>query len=420
MEYYSNDIASRGIRIPARQVRVTLLLSALTFAILAIPAANARYIYTVRAPGLTGTGFAQTGGSPPALTYAAGITNVTPHDFGSVAEGSVGAGSYFTVVNQGTGSLLLGTPTLTGVDAADFTYIPNVAGQTNCAAGATLAPAASCVMGAKFTPQSSGVKEASLNFISDHGVSATEALTGTGVGPTYTAAFAFGNNMIGWWTAVYRGVTTDGYYVRVNNTGTGALSVTGMPEISGTNAGDFIYITVEGETNCVTGLTLPPQANCVLGAKFSPQADGWRAATMTVALSSGVTMTAELSGTGQTAELNVNGSPDIYLGPDRMAVGQQSPVNYAVYQNTASIAQTITSVAITGEDAANFSVQPVPDPYMMYKDCMEGVVLDPWGACRLGIAYQPLAPNQSDMAGYTLTTNLGVTKSGTLFGSSMD
>jgi PKD repeat protein len=84
------------------------------------------------------------------------------------------AAQTFTVSNTGTGNLVIGTLSLSGGDAANFTK------QNDNCTGQTVIPAGSCTVEIKFTPSSTGPKTASLSIPSNYPTAATASLSGTG------------------------------------------------------------------------------------------------------------------------------------------------------------------------------------------------------------------------------------------------
>jgi hypothetical protein len=78
------------------------------------------------------------------------------------------------------------------------------------------------------------------------------------------------------------------------NTGTTALSVTGVVRNGGTNASDF---TVSG---CAAGTSLSAGASCTLSITFAPKVLGTNSATIDVQTGAGVSRSLTVTGTGKS------------------------------------------------------------------------------------------------------------------------
>ena len=94
-------------------------------------------------------------------------------NFGSQPVGGTSAAQTFTISNAGTGSLILGSLSITGTSGSDFTK------QNDNCSGQTLAPSATCTVDAKFAPASPGSKSASLSIPSNYPQIFNVPLTGT-------------------------------------------------------------------------------------------------------------------------------------------------------------------------------------------------------------------------------------------------
>ena len=106
----------------------------------------------------------------------------TSKDFGNVNVGTSSTQS-FQFSNTGTADLIIGTITVTGTNASEFTR------QNDLCIGQTLAPGGSCTLEMAFSPATMGSKTASLNIPSNDSdlPTATVPLSGTGadlVAPT--------------------------------------------------------------------------------------------------------------------------------------------------------------------------------------------------------------------------------------------
>lgn len=105
-------------------------------------------------------------------------TSPTSWSFGTVRVGRQSKATTVTVRNAGTGSLHVGSLTLTGANPGDFAIVSGAG--TNCA-NATLQVGATCTVQVVFRPTATGARSASLSIASDDPASpAGVPLTGTG------------------------------------------------------------------------------------------------------------------------------------------------------------------------------------------------------------------------------------------------
>ncbi len=85
--------------------------------------------------------------------------NPTSKDFGSVNVGSSATPQTFTISNTGTADLVIGTISITGTNASEFSK------QNDNCSGHTIAPSSYCTVQAVFKPASTGSKSATLLII---------------------------------------------------------------------------------------------------------------------------------------------------------------------------------------------------------------------------------------------------------------
>ena len=217
---------------------------------------------------LSGTGTAP----PPALSL--GPTSIA---FGEQAVGTMGVGRRVTISNSGGGVLSVGTLSLGGVGAAQFTL-----GADGCA-GAELAAAETCDFSVLFAPTVAGSHEATLT-VPSNATNGGVALSGTGVAPVFDAtpaALAFGSQTVGT-TSAAQGVT-----VTNHGSGPGALE-------SAAIGGSGFAIANDG----CSGQTLSAGGSCVLTVSFAPVATGPASGSLTIG---GATV--GLGGTGVAAPI---------------------------------------------------------------------------------------------------------------------
>jgi hypothetical protein len=275
---------------------------------------------------VTGTTIANLTLTGTATPVAAALLTVAPAtwDFGVVPTNKSSAAKTFTVTNEGlatTGTLTVAT---TGAAAASFI--------TTSTCNAPLAVNATCTVTVTFQPALAKALEATL-AVGDGAISASAALSGTGVAP---AMISLDKNMVPSngcfqdtiltetnivissvqpryldWSCnnlAYEGVTgftgvvvgdpsatasTVTFTLTADNTAgfseTGAIT----PAISGDAAADFTI----GVNTCVTSML--PSQTCTIQVKFAPTTTGVRSATLTVTSAQGGTAAARLFAYGR-------------------------------------------------------------------------------------------------------------------------
>ena len=188
------------------------------------------------------------------------VVNLSPSalDFGEQMVGTTSAAQDVVLTYTGTGSLEIGTLSLSG----EFTFASNTCDS------ATLIPSGQCSFSVTFTPTSTGAKTGAVS-IPSNAVSTPDslALTGTGVSPAVglsAATLMFAPQFIG--------TTSATQTVTVTNIGTGNLII-GILRVSG----DFAL-----RTNTCNGASLPAAGTCQFGVAFSPTISGTRTGAVSI------------------------------------------------------------------------------------------------------------------------------------------
>ena len=220
------------------------------------------------------------------VNTAAGILTLNPTSisFGSVTVGQTSPILTTTLTNTGNASL---TITNDSISAGDF----NWGGKGTCNYG-TLAPGATCLYSAKFTPTAAGTRTGTITIYSTASNS-TVTLPLTGIGTTTTAgtlgvspaSLALGSVVVG-----------------TNGSASGTL----------TAGGSSVTVSAVGSNNAaftVGGLSLPvtiPAGNsAAFTVTFSPQAAGALTAALTFTSNAQSSTTVEtLTGTGTAAPVH--------------------------------------------------------------------------------------------------------------------
>jgi hypothetical protein len=179
-----------------------------------------------------------------------------------------------TVTNTGNGALTVRAIAINGAAAGDYRQ------SSDCLR--TLPPGASCTVTVVFTPQTYGLRAASLTLFDD-GLGGTHSIalrgTGTAARPLLSSTFLnFGGTAVG--------SPTGPQNVVLFNPGNGSLTIEGIAL-----AGDDFAMT----TNC--GSTLAAGASCTISTTFLPQGTGARSGLVTITDSAG-SQKISLSGVG--------------------------------------------------------------------------------------------------------------------------
>ncbi len=276
------------------------------------------------------------GASSPAVTLAP--TSVA---FGNQRVGSASAAQGVTLTNSGNAALSISGISVGGTNSADFA-------QTNTCpiAPSTLAAGASCSISVTFTPGAAGSRSASVSVTDNaSGSPHTVALSGTGTAPAVTltpTSLAFAGRTVG--------STSPSQSSTLRNSGTAPLTISSIV-MAGTNSADFAQIS-----DCpLSPATLAAGSTCTVNVTFTPTATGSRSASVAITDdATGSPHSLGVSGTGLASAPNVGLSPPS-LDFGARAVGSTSAALTSTLTNTGNAALTISSVGITGTNAADFA-----------------------------------------------------------------
>jgi N-acetylneuraminic acid mutarotase len=218
----------------------------------------------------------------------------------SATAGTTSAVQTVTVTNTGNTSLSITGITIGGANSSSF------AESNTC--GSTLAASSSCTVSITFSPATAASYMATLSIADNAtGSPQTVSLTGTATAPAVAAVTLTPPGPLVF--TANSGATSAAQIVTLTNSGTAALSVTGI-SLTGTNASAF------AESN-TCGSSLALGAGCAINVTFSPTSAGSFTALLTVADNAGGSpQTVVLNGTGTgtvpvTFTLNASGSPQI-------------------------------------------------------------------------------------------------------------
>ncbi|HLQ32217.1 MAG TPA: choice-of-anchor D domain-containing protein, partial [Chloroflexota bacterium] len=205
--------------------------------------------------------------------------------------------------------------------------------QTNTC-GSSLAPGASCIITAAFTPTAIGTREGSI-AVTDNAPGSPHVVSLTGVGilaPVITlssTSLIFGSRLIG--------TTSPSQTSTLTNAGTAVLNITSIAA-----SGDFAQTN-----NCGTSVAVG--ANCTISASFTPTAAGFR--TGGVAITSdarGSVPVITLTGIGFAPGISL--SSTILIFADQF-VGTTSVPQTVALNNGSGTSLAITSIVASGDFA---------------------------------------------------------------------
>ncbi|HEV2402397.1 MAG TPA: choice-of-anchor D domain-containing protein [Candidatus Sulfotelmatobacter sp.] len=303
---------------------------------------------------LTGTGL-----TPPTAT-------LSTHNlqFGSVLVGSSSTSQSFTLTNNGQSTLTLsGTNAIaiTGTDPGDYSQT------NNC--GTSVVSNASCTIIVTFKPKASGSRPADITF-TDNATNSPQSvsLSGSGAYPAVTVnpgTLKFGTVEIGYSSSQMTSTVT--------NVGKVNLTITQLA-LSGQHPGEYT------ETNDCIG-TFVPNAACTITVTFKPTATGTQGASITITdnTSSG-SNTLTLTGSGGTPTATLSPSNDNF---GSIAVGSKSsPIVSTLTNTSSSDLLTVSSITITGTNAAEFS---------QTNTCPIGKTLAAGKTCTISVTFKPSA-----------------------------
>lgn len=301
---------------------------------------------------LDGTGIAPLlGVSPAALAFPNQLVTNPP---------TASAAQTVTLTNGGTAPVAALAAGLSGTNAGEFRVA-----STTC--GTTLAVGSSCTLGVTFAPATSGAKAASLVVTGTDGVNPIPALAVALTGTTVAPVAVLAPNPLTF-TAQTLNTPSAPLTLTLSNTGTAPLIVSGI-----TASGDF------SQTSSCT--TVAAGASCPITVTFTPTATGARTGSVIVTSSDPVnpTLTATLSGMGTAISL----SPSV-LAFGTQLVGTTSASRSVTLINTGTTALAITSVGVSGTNAADYTVS---------NNCGPSV---PAGrSCTLAVRFTPAAAGPS-------------------------
>lgn len=243
-------------------------------------------------------------GSNTALPTLAWQGSTSSLSFASTAVGSASASQSLVLVNQGPGTVTLGTTGVSGANASSF----SVTAGSGCAAGAKLAQGASCTLQVSFVPSASGTQGALLQVSSDGTAPPDVQLSGTGVGSsggsTSGGSVAASATMLDYRSVGLKtGQRSEPLSVLLRNTSAATATISSV-----TTTGPFVITdNTAGDACRSVPWTLPPGASCSVSVVYTPGVSGDSSGVLKVQTMSGQESEVMLAGQSTAQMTNVGG-----------------------------------------------------------------------------------------------------------------
>jgi hypothetical protein len=202
------------------------------------------------------------------LTYSNGFTGSVLLNFGDRSIGTQASSGFSFNPGFPQGFTL----TLTGPDAADFSFLPGSSTQTGSCTTSRISPICSGFL--YFTPSALGLRTVTLN------VNGTPRYGVIGTGIPTGIHFSMTPSSINFFGSVVLGQTSSPVGINIANTGSVPLTLN-APVLSGLTPSAFSVVS----NNCTT---LAVNGTCFISVSASPQQPTYRFATLTLKDSTGV------------------------------------------------------------------------------------------------------------------------------------
>lgn len=276
---------------------------------------------------------------------------------------------------------------LVGAAAADFAI------ESSTCAGHTLAPAQSCSIQIRFTPQSTGTRTAAVRV---DGADAPLLVMLAGDGLAGPSTIGVSPAMIAFGSSAAPGTRRS---VTVTNPGaspSGALSTT----LGGTNPSSYVLVN-----NTCSGAVLAPGASCTLAVETTctgvtqPQS-----AVLSIVATPGGSASVPITGTvlGKPCSVFLVGTPSLATFGDQ-PVGTSSTATRFSISNAGAQPSGVLAPMVTGASATDFSITAAT---------CTGVVLAPGDTCTIDVAFAPLSSGMKS-AILAVSPNLSLALAGT-------
>jgi hypothetical protein len=310
--------------------------------------------------------------------------------FPQTSVGSASATQTVTLTNTGGSTLTVMATALTGANNGDFTFT------STCVS--TLQPGANCSLIVTFKPTTTGSRSASITITDNApGSPQSVALSGTGI---TTAGASVSPGSLTFSTTQSVGTTSPVQTVTLTNTGSATLNITSV-SVTSSNFGQT--------STC--GVTLAAGASCTISVYFKPGVAGALTGSLIVADNApDAPQAVALTGTGMASGVGFQPASLVFKG---QPLNTASAPQTVTLTNTGTAALSISSVAFTGSDAADFT---------QTNSCpSSSATLSAGGTCTISVVFNPTTSGNLSAA-LTVTDNapgsphsLGVSGAGSGF-----
>ena len=220
--------------------------------------------------------------------------SLSSYAFGAVNTGNASPAQTFTITNTGYADLVIGTLSVEGADASEFTTV------TDYSSGQTLGPSETSTVDIAFSPTSEGVKSANLSIPSNDPDTPTVNVSLSGMGfqsfvPTPDMSISLSSYDFG---TVITGNASTVQTFTITNTGDADL-VIGTLSVGGANASEFTIVT-----DYSSGQTLGPSETSTVDIAFSPTSEGVKSANLSIPSNDPDTPTVNVSLSGMGSDVS--------------------------------------------------------------------------------------------------------------------
>jgi hypothetical protein len=282
-----------------------------------------------------------TGGTPPPAGLTFSIPNWT---FSSQMLGQASAPAGVTVTNGSGSAITFSSVAFSGTNPGDFQVVSN-----SCS---SLAAAATCNVGFRFTPTVTGTRTASLTF-TDTASGSPQSIPVQGTGTSTTPpASTITFSPASWGFSVHPvGEASGNGQISVKNTGGSAVTFASVA-FGGANPGDFQVVS-----NSCSSLTVG--ATCAVAFNFKPTATGARTAALTftdTAVGSPQVIPVQGTGLAGASSPSSLSFSNTSWGFGPQVVGQTSGAGNIYVTNGGTTAAIFSNVSFTGTNPGDFNI----------------------------------------------------------------
>ena len=291
-------------------------------------------------------------------------------NFGTVSANPPATAQQQVLVTN-TGAVPLTNPVLILSGSSAYSIATDTCGSLNAGA--------SCAITVNFTPTSETTYTGQFTLTyaesaSQQTVQSVVTYSGTGGAGAPAAAIAPTGLTF---AAQSVGTTSSAESVTITNNGTAKLTMGGA-SLSGSGAAAFSFAGTSGGGCVASGATLAVGASCTFSVSFSPATTGSYSASLSISDNAPTSpQVVQLSGSGIAPSLSIS-PPSASFGTATMGIASNAvPI---VVTNAGTSTVTVSSVTVTGADAADFSAP---------NNCVPAIAAGK--SCTINLSFNPTA-----------------------------